>query len=409
MIGAGASGIFAALQAAWHGAAVTLFEHNDGVGKKLLVTGSGRCNIANQFASVNKYTCADPAWLDGLFSTFGVGQVLAMLAQLGIPVRSTPDGWYYPLSDSARCVVDILAEALTQAGVDLRLNTHITDLQHQDSRLYVCHFLKNQTIDEPFDSVIVACGGKAYPSLGSRGDFFAVLERLGHTVLPIRPALAPVLVRLGAWKALQGVRLDVEARLWLGETQLAHTRGNLIFTVWGLNGPAVMDLSHHISAHPATKLTLALDLLAYVQPEFDDLLMQKRHSETSILALLKAFLPPKVAAFAIEMAGLKENMPLHKVSAQNLQALISLLNEARFVVEGVRGFEYCQVTAGGVPIAEVESNTCVSKLIPGLYLVGETLDVVGPCGGYNLTYDFASGAAAGIAAAHREKQNKERS
>lgn len=404
VIGAGASGIFAALQAAWQGAVVTLFEHNDAIGKKLLVTGSGRCNICNQFASKEKYACADPDWISSLFASFGVGQVLSMLAKLGLPLTMTADGWYYPISDSARCVVDVLADALRLAGVDLRLNTHIADLIRDDDHFLVRHYLKNQTINEPFESVIVACGGKAYPSLGSRGDFFPILEKLGHTILPIRPALAPVLVDLGKWKQLQGVRLDVEASLWDDNELVDKTRGNLIFTDWGLNGPPVMDLSHHISAREHEKLTLSLNLLAFFEPQFDALLKERRRSQSSIGALLKAFLPPKAAAFYPGLVGLKESTVLDRIDGYTLQELILLLKETRFPVRGVRGFVYSQVSIGGVPVNEVSPQSCMSRLIPGLYITGESLDVVGPCGGYNLTFDFASGAAAGISAAHNQKQ-----
>ena len=403
VIGAGASGIFAALQAAWQGAAVTLFEHNDAIGKKLLVTGSGRCNICNQFASQEKYSCADPDWIGSLFASFGVGQVLSMLTKLGIPLTMTADGWYYPLSDSARCVVDILAEALRLAGVDLRLNTHIADLLPQADHFLVRHYFKNQTIDEPFESVIVACGGKAYPSLGSRGDFFPILDKLGHTILPIRPALAPVLVDLGKWKQLQGVRLDVEASLWADHELVDKTRGNLIFTEWGLNGPPVMDLSHHISAREHEKLTLSLNLLAFFEPQFDTLLKERRRSQSSIGALLKAFLLPKAAAFYPGLVGLKDSTALDKIDELKLQELILLLKETRFPVRGVRGFEYSQISVGGVPVSEVHPQGCMSKLISDLYVTGESLDVVGPCGGYNLTFDFASGAAAGISAAQKQK------
>ncbi len=399
VIGAGASGIIAALQAAWHGAYVTLFEHNDAVGKKLLVTGSGRCNIANQYATKEKYACADQDWMGDLLHAFGVGKVLEMLEQVGIPVYKTSDGWYYPLSDSARCVVDILTEALRLAGVDLRLSTHITGLERRDGQFNMRHYIKNQCFDEPFQKVIVACGGKAFPSLGSRGDFFPILENLGHNVLPLRPALAPLLVDLGAWKALQGVRLDVEASLWQGEKLLDRTMGNLIFTEWGLNGPAVMDLSHHISVQPDKRLTLSLNLLAFFEQEFDAFLKEKRHSEMSMGAFLKAFLPPKAAAFYPELAGIYETTAMGKINQDKLQELILLLKETRLPVRGVRGFEHCQVSTGGVPVSEVDPVSCESRLIKGLYLVGETLDVVGPCGGYNLTYDFASGAVAGKSAA----------
>jgi predicted Rossmann fold flavoprotein len=228
---------------------------------------------------------------------------------------------------------------------------------------------------------------------------FPVLERLGHTVLPNRPALAPLLVDLGNLQPLQGVRLDVGATLWNGSQRLATTMGNLIFTQWGLNGPAVMDLSHHVSARPKATLELSLNLLAFFPEEFDHLLAQKRTSSIPLRVFLGAFFPPKVVMTYLKNARLSEETPLSHVSDNALARLIEKLKDTRLPVKGVRDFEYCQVSAGGVPVGEVDPCTLESRRVAGLFLTGETLDVVGPCGGYNLQYAFSSGALAGKAAA----------
>ena len=393
VIGAGASGMMAGLQAAWKGAAVTLFERNPEVGRKLLVTGSGRCNITNAAAAAPVYACADPEWMRTLLGQFGVTDLLAVLAEIGVLVYKTSDGWYYPLSDSAHTVVDAFASALDQAGVTLSHSTQVTSIKSGGNSFTVRFSRDGKEGGSEFERVIVSAGGKAYPALGSRGELFPVLERLGHTVLPLRPALAPLLVDLGNLKALQGMRLDVGVSLWDGPQLLASSKGNLIFTEWGLNGPAVMDISHQVSANPQKSMALSLNLLAFFEEEFNHLLAPKQKSAMPLRVFLGAFFPPKVAATCIKNARLPEEILLHQVSDSALERLIEMLRDARLPVKGVRGFEYCQVSAGGVPVGEVDPLTLESRRVKGLYLTGETLDVVGPCGGYNLQYAFSSGGS----------------
>jgi predicted Rossmann fold flavoprotein len=398
VIGAGASGLAAALQAAWNGADVALFERNATVGRKLLVTGSGHCNITNDGVSAAKYTCADPAWMETLLSRFGVSDLLEMLAAIGIPVYKTSDGWYYPLSNSAQSVVEAFSSSLDLAGVTIINKTQVRSISVCDKGLAVGFTQDGKKQEGEFERVIVSAGGMAYPALGSRGELFPVLEGLGHTILPKRPALAPLLVDLGDLHSLKGVRLDVGATLWNGSRKLSSSKGNLIFTEWGLNGPAVMDLSHHVSSHIGSSLVLSLNLLAFFQDEFDHLLAQKRKSPMPVRVLLNAFFPPKVTETLLKNARLVKNIPLCRVEDSMLESLIDQLKDTRLPVKGVRGFEFCQVSAGGVPVGEVDPQTLESRRVKGLYLTGETLDVVGPCGGYNLHFAFASGALAGRAA-----------
>jgi len=399
VIGAGASGMVAALQAAWNGANVTLFERNASVGRKLLVTGSGRCNLTNEGVKAARYACADSAWLETLLNRFGVEDLLSMLASIGIPVQKTSDGWYYPLSNSAQSVVGAFASALNLAGVTLTTQTQVTSLRVSGENITLRFLRDAQEQEGEFERVILSAGGKAYPSLGSRGEFFPLLERLGHTVLPKRPALAPVLADLGNLRLLQGVRLDAGVTLWNGSQRLAYTQGNLIFTEWGLNGPAVMDLSHLVSAHSGGGLELSLNVLAFFQEEFERLLVQQRTSSMPVRVFLGAFFPPKVALIFLKNANLPEDTPLGQLNDRALERLVETLKNTRLPVKGVRDFEYCQVSAGGVPVTEVDPQTLESRRVKNLYLTGETLDVVGPCGGFNLQYAFSSGAVAGKAAA----------
>ena len=399
IIGAGPAGMSAALQAAWRGADVTLFERNERPGRKLLVTGAGHCNLTNDAASPGRYACADPGWLARLFETFGRPELLAMLKEIGVAVYKTSDGWYYPISNSAQSVADAFSAALRNAGVNLRPSTRVTGIDAGRKGFTLQLLSSGAENSETFPRVIVAAGGAAYPTLGSRGELFPALARLGHSVKPKRPALAPVLAELGALQTLQGVRLDVCAAVYEGKKLLGQSAGNLIFTEWGLNGPAVMDVSHIISARPEARLSLSLNLLHFYQAEFDEMLAIKRKSALPVGVFLEAFFPPKVAAVYLKQVHLPEDLPLSEVTDDTLARLVGALRDTRLKINGVRGFEYCQVSAGGVPVSEVDPVTMESLRAPGLYLAGETLDVVGPCGGYNLQFAFSSGAAAGIAAA----------
>lgn len=399
VIGAGSSGIIAALQAAWNGADVVLFERNETVGRKLLVTGSGRCNLTNDGVAPRKYACADTHWMAALIDHFGVRHLLDMLANVGIPVMKTADGWYYPLSNSAQAVVDILKGSLEAAGVSIRTATKVVSIAPRQNGVQLSMLAGEREIEEEYQGVVLAAGGRAYPALGSTGELFPVLENLGHTVLPKRPALAPVLVDLRDLKALQGVRMDAGVSLWNDRKRIAEAQGNLIFTGWGLNGPAVMDISHVVSSLPDSRLTLSIDFLKPVKRAFQDMVDRARDSAIPARVFLEAFFIPKAASYFTQAAGIDAAKRMNQLDAMELKRLVRLLEDTRRPVQGVRGFEFCQVSAGGVPVTEVNPITLESRVQKGLYLCGETLDVVGPCGGYNLQFAFSSGALAGRAAA----------
>lgn len=391
--------MMASLQAARQGARVTLFEHNPALGKKLAATGSGRCNITNEGVGAQKYTCASTTWLERIFAAFGVRDLQKTLLEIGVPIQATSDGWYYPLSNSAQTVVNAFESALLQAGVKIRLSSPVRSFTKKGRGFLVWHSIGEEARQDRYDRVVLAVGGKAHPALGSRGELFPLLEQSGHSVIPLRPALAPVLADLGELSPLQGMRLDAGASLWKGKECLASTAGNLIFTRWGLNGPAVMDLSHHISCRPGEKLILSLDLTHFIRDEFNNLLGRQRDSAMPLRIFLGAFYPPKIGDHYLRLAGLPVDIRFSNLDKASLGRLVRLLSASRLKVKGVRGFEYCQMSSGGVPVTEVDPLTLESCRVSGLYLAGETLDVVGPCGGYNLQFAFSSGALAGRSAA----------
>jgi predicted Rossmann fold flavoprotein len=407
IIGAGPAGMTAALYAACSGPQqVTLLDANAVVGRKLLVTGSGRANLSNRSVTAERYTCADPAWMAALLLKFGYENLMRFFESLGILTCSTADGWTYPISDSAQSVAAAFEAALARAGVNVLLEHRVTAIRKSEHG-FTLKINGHEDLD--CEKLVLAAGGKAYPTLGSKGELFPSLKALGHTILPLTPALAPVTCEMRDYRKLQGVRLD--ARVILYEERAGHgpaptrqlvdeTTGNIIFTEWGLNGPGVMDLSHHISRHPESRFEIKLNFLPRDEEAVRKLVKQHRCEAMPLTAIPGSSLPPKLAHFVIEKAGLRADAMLDKTSDAQLEKLFSLITALPLQVTGVRGFEYCQISAGGVPITEVDPATMQSLKVPGLYLIGETLDVVGPCGGYNLQFAFSSGAVAGMAVAN---------
>jgi predicted Rossmann fold flavoprotein len=394
IIGAGPAGMTAALFAARNNFHVRLIDSNPIVGRKLLVTGSGRANLTNQQMDASRFTCSDPAWMRALLRKFGYTELIEFLDSIGVLTFATPDGWCYPVSESAQTVVDTFWNALNLANMELLLNTKVTAINKEHGKDFNFTLASGEITS--CDHLILAAGGKAYPTLGSRGELFDSLEQLGHTVLPLTPALAPVTCDMRPFKKLFGVRLDAKAKLFESRKLLAETKGNLIFTQWGLNGPAVMDLSHYVSARPGKELELRLDLLHMHTQKLFGLFENQRRTHTAVRILLGSVLPPKVAPVVLAMVGLSPDVTLNNLHETQIEKLFDLLANLPFKVTGVRGFEFCQVSAGGVPVSEVDPLTMHSQRVPGLSLAGETLDVIGPCGGFNLQFAFSSGAIAGM-------------
>jgi hypothetical protein len=382
----------AALFAARSGHKVQLIDRNERVGRKLLVTGAGRANLTNRNMDAGHYPSVDPAWMQTVLNGFGHSDLIDFFKSIGILTFATHDGWCYPLSESAQSVTDAFEIALHLAGVKLLLSHHITAIRKSESGFLLTSADK---VDFPAEHLVFATGGKASPALGSTGDLFASLRGLGHTITPLRPALAPLTADMKSWQKLRGLRIDARTSLYEGSNLLAETTGNLIFTEWGMNGPAVMDLSHLVSERPGAQLELQINSLFDREEDLRDLLHDFKHTPTPLSTLLSSAVPPKLTAVILPMAKLTPGVTLDRLNDEQVEKVLRLLKTMRFTISGVRGFEYCQVSSGGVPTAEVDPLTMHSLKVPGLSLAGETINVIGPCGGYNLQFAFSSGAIVG--------------
>ncbi len=395
MIGAGAAGIMAALQAAHGAGQVTLFEHNQTIGRKLLVTGSGRCNLSNDNLDPSLYFCEDSDWIAKFLDSFGTAELKEVFEKLGIPTIKTDDGWYYPLSQSAQAVVEILHERLLEAGVTLRLATEVEWFCFKEEQFELkLNWNERKTI-ERFDKLVVAAGGKAYPELGSKGSLFPAIAGLGHLVETISPALGPIFVDLGAFIALKGLRFDAVTSIYLEGERLGSTFGNLIVTEKGFNGPGVMNLSHFVGLHAGRELQLQVNFLAPFWEGMAEELADLEKARGSLRGLLLRALAPKAVNFFLNQAEINPEIQIKTVEGEQLLRLLRVATDNRFTVRGAGDFKNSQTKVGGVPVGEVDPLTFESRLIPGLFLVGESNNIAGPCGGYNLHYAFGSGILAG--------------
>ena len=393
IIGAGPAGMMAALEARKKQAEVVLIDANPSVGRKLAATGSGRCNLTNTQAQAERYYTSSPEKLIKIFSKFGNKELIHWLENLGIFTYTTEDGWVYPLSNSAQNIVDIFAAHLKDAGIEIQLQTLITDIQLNGKQFKCC----TQDPSRSFiaDQVIVATGGPAYPQLGARENIHSILKRLGQTILPVKPALAPLLTDAKSFHKLQGVRLDAGIALLADGGEIGKTTGNIIFTSWGLNGPGVMDLSYLVSLHSNEKLELRLDFLPNQYGQFKELIQKQIQSNIPLFILMKSFLPSKIAQFILEQCQIPTKKPINQMDKSELATVLHALQNQKVAIKGVKGFKECQLSIGGVPLTEIDPGSMQSLKINGLFFAGEILDVSGPCGGYNLQWAFSSGFVAG--------------
>ena len=395
IIGAGPAGIMAAIQAAGADVDVHLFEANNKIGKKLLVTGSGRCNITNMAANSRAYSTDDETVLSSILNLLPAERFRAQLDTMGIFTTATSDGWVYPLSYSAGNVADLLLAQLNQVGVHIHYAAKVQAIQANDRQFVLVH--EKHNAPHVFDALCIASGGKAMPGLGSDGMLLEPLKKLGHRVLTVNPALAPIMFEDKTLHSLDGVRLDVTAAIWDGENKLGEDTGNVIFTKWGMNGPAVMNISYLLPEKPNSSIRMSINFLPGLEEQARNYVQAQGYSKENIVVLLGGFLHQKISTALCKKIGIAVEQSINTIPPHQIEKLFSLLTAYRIQPTGTRGFKYAQLSSGGIPLAEVQAETLQSKKRQGLYLAGEVLNVIGPCGGYNLHWAFASGYAAGKA------------
>ncbi len=406
VIGGGAAGFAAAIAAAQGGAQVTVLERNAKPLKKLGVTGNGRGNVMNTGEPVYY---GDPAFAEAVLGRCGVQELTAFFASLGVPLREEGEHLLYPASLQASAVQSALLLRAGQLNIDVRCLTHVTRIAPEKGGFAVSGMQgsggdpKHNT-EAPFslhaDKVIVACGGAAYPVHGTDGTAYGLLTALGHKSTPIFPALCAPTVPKKRLQGLKGQR--VRAKLWLEDAQgnsLHAARGEALFADDAVSGIAAMQLARF--AQPGTALCLdlsdELNLQGGVLPFLRSLADARK--ELPIAELFTGVLSTPVSRMILREAGMKDlSAPISALGMDQLRAIAETIACVRLPVQGTRGFDFAQVTAGGIETENFDPATMESRLVPGLYAAGEILNVDGDCGGFNLMFAFASGLIAGASA-----------
>lgn len=397
ILGAGASGIFSALEIRRNTAIeTTVFDLNPAPGRKLAVTGSGRGNLTNMNQDESAYRSFT---IGNVFRTFPLLDPLELrerLSDLGIPTYQTADGWVYPQSCSAANAAATLRAQLSASGVRSAANTRITRVIVEHDGKFTLQSDQGETF-AGFDALVVATGSKSYPQLGGDASILESIRALGIRVAEFQPALTGLILKK-AEKRLSGVRLDVKASLRADGRLLGEEAGNLIFTDFGVNGPAAMNLSHlvHRPLSQQKPITLTIDFL----PEGAAATMRRYFRSRAFrripyATIWHAFLPDKLCAFFLDRWGTTADQPVASVADAQFKAHLQSLAAFSLSVMGTKSFTDAQVSIGGVDLNEVNPATMESKKIPGLYFTGEVLDCIGKCGGYNLHWAFSTGVIAG--------------
>ena len=393
VIGGGASGILAALTAAENpNNRVLLLERQQRIGRKLLATGNGRCNLTNTGAAPENYHGEDPDFVRPTLSAFGPEDALRYFHRLGLLTAEEYGGRVYPLSNSANSVLDVLRLALDRAGVEQRCAAPVKSLRREKRGFAV------EIEGEPLqgDAVILACGGAAGAKLGGVMDGYQLAKSLGHKRTGLYPALVQLVTEPEYPRALKGVRAESALTLTRRGFALAKSRGELQFTDNGVSGPAVFDLSR-AAATGGEGLTLHIRLLPLEEAEILSLLRERQagYPELPASEIMTGMLHNRLGRMLVKYAGLSPNTPLRELTEAELGTLARACVDFRLPVKGTEGFDHAQVTAGGLRTADFDPATLESRLVPGLFACGELLDVDGDCGGYNLQWAWASGRLAG--------------
>lgn len=400
VIGGGAAGLIAAGFAASQGAKTVLLERGSSIGRKLLITGGGRCNLTNNQTDIKKLTEVfgkEGRFLYSAFSSFSPADTLKFFSELGVTCVEEDAGRIFPDDDEAKSVLRALTTFVRFSGAKIWTDAEVKRLECTDGRVTGI-ILENGIIRA--DRVVIATGGLSYPATGSKGDGFKWAERCGHTIVPLRPVLTPVKLRERWIADLEGLSLrDVSISAYSGK-KIAEERGDLLFTKDGMTGPAVYNISRSISGNEQG-MKLLLDIFPdEPREELDKRLAElfAANDKKMMKTALGSILPPKLLPVLIRLSGLDGEMHGAKVSKAHRKVLLGLLKELETVIESFHGFNKATVTAGGVSLKEIDPKTMKSKVIENLFFAGEVLNLDAPTGGYNLQMCWSTGALAGKSA-----------
>lgn len=407
VIGGGAAGMMAACAAAEKGHRVTLFEQNEKLGKKLYITGKGRCNLTNACEKEELFQnfVRNGKFLYSSVCAFDNFAVMEFFRNCGLRLKTERGNRVFPASDHSSDVIRALERRLAKDDVAVCLGRRVTELICRDGAIAgIRHCGGNTRAGEAShfcDAVIVASGGASYPSTGSDGSGWKLCGKAGHTVTDIRPALVPMTVKEDYIRELQGLSLkNITFSVRNGKKTLFREFGELLFTHFGISGPVVLTASSRIAdKYLGGETAFEIDLKPALSEEQLDARIRRDFGENSNRQFknsLSALLPAKLIPVMIALSGIDPEKKVNSVTREERKNLLRLLKHFPGTITGLSGFQEAVITRGGIPVKEVNPSTMESKLLPGLYLCGEMLDVDALTGGFNLQIAWSTGYLAGI-------------
>lgn len=403
VVGGGASGIMAAIAAGQAGADVTLLEHRERIGKKMLMTGNGKCNLTNLQMDIRAYGETEPDCLVAkVLAQFDQEDLMAFLRSLGMRLTVSRESYVYPETEAAATVVNVLRRALDQNGVTCKTDIEIRNIKKEQQFIVDT----DQGII-PADCLILACGGKSYPKTGSDGSGFRLAKKMGLSISRDYPALTALVCRREGLKAIAGLRTNGKIVLYIDEKPCVSDTGQIQFTDYGISGIPVFQVSTQASKALAEHRQVRAEINLFPEMTekdiYDALSNQlEQFSDLPFEDAVTGFLHKKWIDYFGKKYGLHRFSDAGSIPEKTVKKLAKELGAMSFPVEQVKGYDFCQLTGGGIAQKEVDEHLQSVK-VPGLYVVGEMLDVAGKCGGYNLQWAFSTGFIAGRHAAGDKK------
>ncbi len=401
VVGGGAAGMMAAVTAARNGKKVRLIEKNEKLGKKLFITGKGRCNITNAADIEDLFSAvvSNPKFLYSSFYSMTNDQVIDFFEELGVKTKVERGGRVFPESDHSSDVIRALEQEMKRLGIEIRLRTEAEEILAEDGRVTGVRLSSGKELHA--DAVIIATGGISYPSTGSTGDGYRFARECGHKVTDLSPALVPMEVKEWYARELMGLSLrNVEIRITDGKKKLYEEFGEMLFTHYGVTGPVILSASSivgkKLKEHP---LTLHIDLKpALTEEQLDKRMLREfeaNHNRQFKNAVDSLF-PSKLKPVIVELSGIQEDKKVNEVTKEERLHFVRLIKDFSMTLTGMRGYNEAIITKGGVSVKEIDPGTMESKLVNGLYFAGEVLDLDAVTGGYNLQIAWSTGYLAGL-------------
>ncbi|TCT17066.1 hypothetical protein EDC18_101362 [Natranaerovirga pectinivora] len=395
IIGGGASGLVAGIVSARGGAKVTIIERMDRLGKKILATGNGRCNLTNTVLSVDHFNGENPKFSMPVLSAFDVEKTIEFFNGLGIYPR-VENGYVYPYSNQASSVLDVLRQEIEQLKINVVYEEEVKEIEKKKNQ-FIIHTNGNKYYT---NKVILCAGGNSTPNLGSNGSGFDLAKKLGHRIVSPYPALVQIKASENYLKRIKGVRVIAKLHLYIDDTLKREEVGEVLFTDYGLSGIPILQISRYIgeAINNGKKIKVLLDLIPELETEALDKILVERFTNMpykSIEDNLIGLLNKKLIPIITHLSDIKDNQPVSQISKSQRHKLIESIKNLTFNITGTNDWNQSQVTVGGVATDEVDPNTLESKIHPNLYFAGEILDIDGDCGGYNLQWAWSSGYIAG--------------